>query len=224
MTLKMKKAAVSWSGGKDSCLSYYQAKNQGHEIKYLLNFISEKYKRCCFHGLSPDLIRRQSELIGLPLAQKEIPGDMSGYEIAFKEAARSIPGIDSLVFGDIYLDEHKKWTDRVCSDLKMTAISPLWGKEALDVVSDFIDSGFRAVIVSAQADKFDRDFVGRTIDKKLVKELMDKRICPCGENGEFHTVVIDGPVFSKPLKIKKSKPVLKKGFWKYWFLDIQEFA
>jgi len=213
----------SWSGGKDSCLACYKVLKQGLKINYLLNFISRESNRCCFHGLESRLIKFQAELIGIPLIQKEVTADMQEYEKEFKEAVSKIKGARAMVFGDIYLDEHKDWVDRVCQDLGITPVEPLWNDSPSNLVEEFIDFGFKAVVVSCQADKFDKDFVGRKVDKELIKELKSRDICPCGENGEFHTLVIDGPIFKRGIEILKSEPVLKEGFWKYWFLDIKDY-
>jgi uncharacterized protein (TIGR00290 family) len=213
----------SWSGGKDSCLACYKVFKQGFKINYFLNFISRESKRCCFHGLESRLIKLQAELIGIPLIQKEVTADMQEYEKEFKEAVSKIKGVQAMVFGDIYLDEHKDWVDRVCGDLGITPVEPLWNDSPSNLVGEFIDSGFKAIVVSAQADKFGKDFVGRKVNKKLIKELKSRNICPCGENGEFHTFVIDGPIFKRGIEILKSEPVFKEGFWKYWFLDIKDY-
>lgn len=216
-------AISSWSGGKDSCLAYYKAIKHGYQIKYLLNFISRESQRCCFHGLEAGLVRLQAKLIGIPLVQKETTADMQKYETEFKAAVSGIKGIQAMVFGDIYLDEHKEWVERVCKDLGILAVEPLWGNSATSLMEEFINLGFKAVVVSCQADKFDRDFVGKEVDKDLIKQLRARNICPCGENGEFHTLVIDGPIFKRRIKIVESEPVLKEGFWKYWFLDIKKY-
>lgn len=218
------KAISSWSGGKDSCLACYKAIKKGHDVKHLLHFVSRESGRGCFHGIEKGLIKLQAELIGIPLTQKEVTADMKEYEREFKEAVLEFKGIDSMVFGDIYLDEHKDWVERVCKDLGITPIEPLWNIPAVDVAEEFVDAGFKSIVVSCQADKFDRDFVGRIIDKDLINELKEKNICPCGENGEFHTLVIDGPIFKRPINITKSELVFKEGFWKYWFLDIKQYA
>ena len=220
-------AISSWSAGKDSCLACYKAIKNGYCVKYLLNFISKEFKRCCFHGIEADLIKLQAELIGIPLAQKEVTQDMQAYENEFKEAVRAIKDaedVDSMVFGDIYLDEHKDWVDRVCKDLDIIAVEPLWKNSASSILEEFIGLGFKAIVVSCQADKFGKDFVGREVDKNLLAELRSKNICPCGENGEFHTLVVDGPMFKKKIQILESKPILKESFWKYWFLDIKKYT
>jgi diphthine-ammonia ligase len=214
----------SWSGGKDSCLACYKAMRQGYKISYLLNFISREFKRCCFHGVEAGLIKLQADLIGIPLVQKEVAADMEEYESDFKSAVSAIKQVKAMVFGDIYLHDHIDWVKRVCSDIDVEPIEPLWQRDPLVVLEDFIDLGFKAVVVSCQADKFDRDFVGKEVDRNLLKELKSRNICPCGENGEFHTLVLDGPIFERRIKIEESAPVLKEGFWKYWFLDIKKFS
>jgi len=216
-------AVSSWSSGKDSCLAYYKASRQGYKIKYLLNFISSEYKRCCFHGIEAGLIRLQAELIGVPLIQKEVSPDMKQYEKEFKAAVSGIEGVKSMVLGDIYLDEHKSWVERVCNDLGVKPVEPLWNRPAVDILEEFIDLGFKAIVVSCQADKLGREFVGKEVDRHLLAELRSRNICPCGENGEFHTLVTGGPIFKRPIKITKSEPILKEGFWKYWFLDIKKY-
>lgn len=214
----------SWSGGKDSCLACYKAIKSGYQVKYLLNFISKEYKRCCFHGLEAQLLDLQAKLIGIPLVQKEVSPGMEKYEEEFKLAVSELKtkGISQMVFGDVYLEEHKTWVERVCRELDIRPLEPLWGLSSQEIVEDFIDSGFKAIVVSCK-DELGENFVGRPVNRGLLEELKQRKICPCGENGEFHTFVIDGPLFKKRIEITKSKPVLKEGFWKHWFLDIEEY-
>jgi len=215
----------SWSGGKDSCLACYKAMEEGYKVEYLLNFISKEYKRCCFHGIEPALLKLQTELIGIPLVQKEVSPDMEMYEEEFKKAVSELKamGVKGMVFGDIYLDEHKTWVERVCKDLEIQPIEPLWGIAPEEIVKDFINAGFKAIVVSCKADIFGKEFIGRYVDNNFLDELKRKNICPCGENGEFHTFVIDGPIFKKKIEITESEVVLKKGFWEYHFLDIKRY-
>jgi diphthine-ammonia ligase len=218
--------AGSWSGGKDSCLACYKTIKEGYPIRYLLNFISNQYKRCCFHGIEANLIHLQAELIGIPLIQKEVSPDMEKYETEFKAAASELKtkGIEGMVFGDIYLEEHRDWVERVCHDLEIVPIEPLWNNSSLRTAEEFVDLGFKAIVVSCKADLFGKDFVGRYVDKDFLQELNNRNICPCGENGEFHTFVIDGPMFKRSIQILESEPVLKEGFWKHWFLDIKRYS
>lgn len=218
-------AVSSWSGGKDSCLACYKALKSGYQIKHLLNFVSKEYKRCCFHGTEAELLKLQAELTGIPLVQKEVSPDMKKYEEEFKAAVSALKatGIESMVFGDIYLEEHKSWVERVCKELEIQPVEPLWNIPPDKIVEDFINAGFKAIVVSCKADLFGKDFIGRYLDNALLNELIKRNICPCGENGEFHTFVIDGPIFKKKIEITESQTILKKGFWEYWFLDIKKY-
>lgn len=219
-------AIASWSGGKDSCLAYYKALKSGVAVGCLLNFISRESKRGCFHGLETGLLKFQAGLIGVPLVQKEVSPDMQRYETEFKAAVEEFKAsakINSMVFGDIYLLEHQSWVERVCNDLQIKAIEPLWNNEPEGIIAEFLDAGFKAIIISCKADIMGPEFIGRSIDKKLVEELKQKGICPCGEKGEFHTLVVDGPIFKKGIEITESRVIKKEGFWSHWFLDIKKF-
>lgn len=223
----MNTAAISsWSGGKDSCLAMYRALRAGVEIKFLLNFISREHMRCCFHGVEAGLLQLQAERIGIPIVQKTVSSDMENYEAEFKEAVTELKGRGprAMVFGDIYLLDHSSWVERVCRDLEIKPIEPLWNIPAIDVVREFVGLGFKAVIVSCKADLLGRDFIGRTLDAAMVDEFASRGICPCGENGEYHTLVVDGPIFKRKIDIIDSEPVLKEGFWKHWFLDIKRYT
>ncbi len=216
----------SWSGGKDSSFALFKAIQQGHKICVLLNFISEEYKRCCFHGMSNELMNIQADAIGIPIVQKSVPADMQKYEDRFKSAVNELKDkmkIQGMVFGDVYLEEHKNWVERVCNDLRILPVEPLWNLSAEKVVKEFIDNGFKAIIISAKADLFDESFLGREINYEIIDEFKKKNICPCGENGEFHTFVYDGPIFKKKIIIDETEKILKKGFWKHWFLDIKKY-
>ncbi|MBN1384248.1 MAG: diphthine--ammonia ligase [Elusimicrobia bacterium] len=217
---------ASWSGGKDSCFAYYKALQEGHQVLCLLNFISRESQRGCFHGIEKKLMQVQSEAIGIPLIQKETSPDMKKYEEEFKSAVLELKkekGIEGMVFGDIYLDEHKEWVERVCKDIGIIPVEPLWNLKPENILSDFINLKFNTVVVSAKHDLFDENFIGQKIDNNTLKFLINKGICPCGENGEFHTFVYDGPIFKKKINLSKTAKIVKEGFWKYWFLDIKEY-
>lgn len=218
-------AISSWSGGKDSCLACYKAMQQGYDVRLLLNFISRESKRGCFHGIEGRLLKFQADLIGIPLVQREVSPDMQKYEEEFKAAVNELRGKDigSMVFGDIYLLEHESWIERVCGDLNIKALEPLWNNSPDSIIDEFLKAGFKAIIVSCKADIMGEEFLGRYIDKSLVEELKKRDICPCGEKGEFHTLVVDGPIFSRPIKIVEANPIIKESFWKHWFLDIKKY-
>ncbi|MBA7610529.1 hypothetical protein ES703_17738 [subsurface metagenome] len=207
---------ASWSGGKESCLALYEAIGKGYEISRLVNFISKESQRVSFHGTDAKLIQLQSQAMRIPLLQKETTWD--GYEQEFKDAVRSLipSGVEGMVFGDIYLQEHKDWVERVCGDLGIKAIEPLWGRSTEEILSSFIDDGFLAVIVSAKSDLIDEDFIGRRVDRAFMQYLKRKNIDVCGENGEYHTLVTDGPIFNKRIQLVDTRTVTRD---KYWFLD-----
>ncbi len=211
----------SWSGGKDSCFACYRAICRGYDISYLVNFISKEYKRVSFHGTESKLIQLQAEALGLPLLQKETTGN--GYEQEFKEAVRSLipKGIKGMIFGDIYLQEHKDWVERVCGELGIEAVEPLWGEEPERILLDFINRGFEAIIVSAKVDLFGEEWIGRKIDRDFFKYLKENSIDICGENGEYHTLVVDGPMFKKKIRITEKKSIAREGCW---FLDTLKYS
>ena len=217
------KVIASWSGGKDSCLACFRALAQGYEVSYLVNFISREFRRVSFHGTRDHLISRQAEAIGIPLMQYTVPPDMSLYEQTFKKAVSALKrrGVEGMVFGDIYLQEHRDWIERVCGELAITPLQPLWGTPPERVLLEFIEEGFEAVIISAKADIFDEKWLGRRVDRSLLSDLkkLEKRkeLDVCGEQGEYHTLVVDGPLFRKRVQARYGIRVQRNG---YWFLDV----
>jgi uncharacterized protein (TIGR00290 family) len=121
-----------------------------------------------------------------------------------------------MVFGDIYLDEHKDWVERVCGDLGIEAVEPLWNKSSEKVLTDFINAGFEAIIVSAKAELIDEGWVGRRADRDFMEYLKAKNIDICGENGEYHTLVVSGPLFKRRIEIIETRTINRDN---YWFLD-----
>ncbi len=210
----------SWSGGKDSCFACYLALTQGYKVSHLVSFISREFKRVSFHGTENRLIQLQSQATGIPLLQKETTWD--GYEQEFKEAVRSLlpNGIKGMVFGDIYLQEHKDWVERVCSELGIEAVEPLWGKSPEKVFTDFIYAGFEAIIVSARAELIDEGWIGKRVDRNFMEYLKAKNIDLCGENGEYHTLVVNGPLFKRRVEVTESKTINRDN---YWFLDTVKY-
>ena len=211
----------SWSGGKDSCFAYYQALSEGYDISHLLNFISKEYQRVSFHGTEARLIQLQAESISIPLLQKETTWD--GYEQEFKDAVKSLipEGITGMIFGDLYLQEQRDWVERVCRELGIEAVEPLWKQGPEKIPFKFIDAGFEATIVSAKSELIDEKWVGHKVDREFLSHLKDNNIDLCGENGEYHTFVTNGPIFRKRIKIAKSQTVLREG---YWLLDTLEYS
>lgn len=211
----------SWSGGKDSCFACYKAIKAGFEIICIVNFISKEYKRVSFHGTEAGLIKIQSELAGIPLCQKETTPD--NYEEEFKDAVKSfLPNeVKGMVFGDIYLEEHKEWVERVCRDLGIVALEPHWKRNTEELMEEFIDAGFQAVVVSGQSKFIDKEWVGRMVDRDFMKYMKTKPDADiCGENGEYHTFVVSGPLFKGRIEIAGKEVINRDG---YWFLDIKNY-
>lgn len=216
----MKKVIVSWSGGKDSCLACYKAIKMGYKVSYLLNTISNEYKRVRFHGIKDSLVQKQVYAIDIPLLQVETTAD--SYEKEFVEAVRGVlpEGIEGMVFGDIYL-HMREFADRICKELGIQTIEPLCGYNPEEILLDFINSGFEAVIVATQANLLGKEWLGRKLDHSFLKYIKRlKNVDVCGENGEFHSLVIDGPIFKQRVDITKSRKIIREG---YWFLDIQDY-
>ncbi len=214
------KVVASWSGGKESCLSCYKAISDGFEVSYILNMIS-KDGRTRSHGLDQKLIVVQSQSIGIPVIQRSTTWNT--YEEEFKAAIYELKrmGVSSVVFGDIHVQEHKDWVDMVCEELDINSIVPLWNRATRDILTEFIDAGFRAIVVRLRADLLGEEWLGREIDRSFVNDLAKVgKVDLCGELGEYHTFVYDGPIFKRPLKLVKGAKVLRNG---YWSLDIPEW-
>ena len=217
----MSQVFTSWSGGKDSCLACYRAVASGLKVRYLANMLTEDGQRSRTHGLSANLIQVQSQAIGIPLVQRRTT--WNGFEAKFKNMLRAFKqqGVVGGVFGDIDLDEHREWIERVCREIDITPYLPLWGKSQDEILRDFIDLGFEAIVVATKADLLGEEWLGRKIDLDFIKHLDEikkiKDITLCGEAGEYHTFVIDGPLFQNRIEIKETRKVLRD---EHWFLDI----
>jgi diphthine-ammonia ligase len=217
-------AAVSFSGGKDSVLALYYALKQGYNVKFLANFVSQKYKRSSFHGIKEELIDMQAECLGVKLLQYHVGLKNSSYEKKFCMMLKKLKnlGMEYFICGDIYLEEHPNWIKKQCDKFGLNLYEPLWKKPTLDIVKEFINLGFRAKVVSVDAKVLPKELVGKDLDENFVKEIQGYKCCICGENGEYHTFVYDGPIFKRRIQILKTEIVFKKTFWEAWFLDIKE--
>ena len=221
----MPEAFVSWSGGKDSCLACYRAIVSGINVRYLLNMVTEDGQWSRSHGLSAELLRVQAKALGIPLVQKQTTN--AGYEAEFKNALLAFKqeGITLGVFGDIDFNEHRQWIERVCSAGGLTPLLPLWGQNQEEILKDFIRSGFESVVVATKADLLGEKWLGRKIDAAFLADLNElrktKEITPCGEAGEYHTYVINGPLFRKRVEIREVSKEIKDD---HWFLRIAKCA
>jgi diphthine-ammonia ligase len=218
----MSQVFISWSGGKDSCLAGYLAMTSGLEVRCLANMITEDGKRAWTHGQTPVLLETQAQAIGIPMIQRRT--SLADYETEFQNMVLTLKneGIDGGVFGDIDLEEHRQWVESTCQKVDITPHLPLWGKNQEEVLREFVGLGFEAIVVAARAEFFGEEVLGQKIDTSFIKRLeklhQTRGITLCGESGEYHTLVIDGPIFRNRLRIMKSRKVIRGDVR---FLDIQ---
>jgi len=217
----MHQVFTSWSGGKDSCFACYQAIVSGLKVRYLANMITEDGKRSWTHGQSAKLLQTQAQAVGIPLVQRRTT--MANYEAQFKDMLLTLKqeGVTGGVFGDIDIEEHRQWIERMCHEVDITPHLPLWGQSQDKIMRDFIDLGFEAVVVVTKADLFGEEWLGRKVDLDFLSRLKQTSETQlCGEAGEYHTFVTDGPLFNQRIEIVETKKVLRKG---YWFLEILQY-
>jgi len=212
------KAFCCWSGGKESALSLYRAKNEGIEITYLLNMLSEDGEYSRSHRIRKDCLRGQSEAIRIPIIQRKTSWE--NYEREFKSAVLELKenGLEAGVFGDVDLQEHRDWVERVCKDLGVKPILPLWKEKREKIIKDFIEANFKAIVIVTQANLLGKEWLGKKIDEEFIDNLKSlTNVDLCGEKGEYHTFVYDGPIFEKQVKFAVGKSVFKD---EHWFLEV----
>lgn len=215
----MKKAIISWSGGKDSALALLKAEKQGFKIIGLLNFINKSYQRSFSHGLRKKMIKKQVKALALPLIQ--VDSCWQNYQRDFLKALKQFKkqGIKYLITGDISSPLSKNWVEKACRQAKIKPIFIVWSKDSNKILKEFIKNKFKTLIISLDSRKLPHSFLGKTIDKKFLTEIKKiKGVDPAGEGGEFHTFVFAGPIFKKSIKFKRGRQVFRK---KFWFLDIK---
>jgi diphthine-ammonia ligase len=194
-----RKFVCSWSGGKDSCLALYRMVRKGTPVR-LFTMLDETGERSRSHALPPAFLMRQAEALGLPHECRSAA--WGEYEPKFIAALRQFraQGVEAAVFGDIDLEDHGKWEEMVCREAGLQLCLPLWQEDRRALAEEFIAAGFRAVIVTVNTRKnMDMRFLGREYARELLPELADAGVDLCGENGEFHTAVFDGPIFKNPV-------------------------
>jgi len=194
------KVFVSWSGGKDSYLALLLAKEQGLDPACLLSFVGAD-GRSRSHGLKTELLKVQASALGIPLEMKEVTWE--GYEQGFEEAVNRIKkdyGLRGGVFGDVNLDEHRSWVEKMCKRCGIGSNLPLWMMEERRVSEELIKRGGKAMVVAIRSDLVDQSWLGKLMDEHYIEYCLSKKISPCGEGGEAHTLVVDGPLFEKPLQ------------------------
>lgn len=214
---KKLKAFVSWSGGKDAALSYFRVMKQ-FEVTHLLNMTAEDGKRSRSHGVRTGIIHKQAEAMGLIVVQPR--SSWETYEAEFKKAVSELKqqGIGAGIFGDIDLEGHREWVERVSNNVGIRAVLPIWREKRETLLQEFIEAGFEAIVVAVKKDILGDEWLGRIIDCDFVNDMSKiEGVDIAGENGEYHTLVLSGPVFERRITITQSEKVIRD---EHCFLDI----
>jgi len=216
------KAILAWSGGKDCALALYElAKTKNYEVVSLLTTVTQDYDRTSMHGLRRILLERQARSLGLALEKVFISKNTSNeeYEFKMREVLAKYPtaGVSSVVFGDIFLEDIRKHREEKLSEIGMKAVFPLWKRDTAELARTFTDCGFKAVIICVDSTVLDKTFAGRSFDKQFLSEL-PATVDPCGENGEFHSFVYDGPIFAERIGHATGEIVLRED--RFYYCDV----
>jgi uncharacterized protein (TIGR00290 family) len=216
------KAIFNWSGGKDSALAlYYIQKSNTYDISELLTTINSDFDRVSMHGFRTALLEVQAKELGYELQKVLIPKDCSNedYEKIMGKTVNEYKSqdVNKVIFGDIFLEDVRKYREKQFSRLDMIGIFPLWKVNTRNLADEFIKLGFKAIITCVDSTLLEGSFVGREFDVNFLEEL-PKSVDPCGENGEFHTFVYDGPIFKNKISVQQGDVVVKKG--RFYFCDL----
>jgi uncharacterized protein (TIGR00290 family) len=206
-----------WSGGKDSAMALHALRAANDcRVTALLTTITEEYDRISMHGVRRALLERQAESLGLPLHAVLIPPQCinATYEERMKEALalHFARGVRRVAFGDIFLEDLRAYREKNLAHVGMQALFPIWKRDTRELAREFVSLGFRAIAVCVDPRVLDPSFAGRELDASFFADL-PPGVDPCGENGEFHTFVFDGPVFKTPIACHVGEKVLRDGFY-----------
>jgi uncharacterized protein (TIGR00290 family) len=210
-------ALMSWSGGKDSCLALYEIQmSHSHRVAALLTTVTRDYDRISMHGVRRVLLEKQATSLRLPLHQVLISKDATNeeYEAKMGEAFSVYrgQGIDSIVFGDLFLEDIRAYREQFLARHQMRGLFPVWKRDTFRFIKEFIELGFRAIVTCVDSNALDRSFAGRMIDNSFLSSL-PVDVDPCGENGEFHSFVFDGPIFTEAVRFSIGATVSRDSFW-----------
>lgn len=208
----------SWSGGKDSCLALYHAIQNGGKPQYLLTMMAEDGLTSRSHRLPKILLEEQSKNLGIPIIFRSALWE--DYEAEFIAALHEFrkKRIKFGVFGDIDIDTHMGWVKQVCRQTHMIPIHPLWNRNRLELLEEFIALDFTANIIVLKKEKLGKEFLGKKINRETIKKLVKSGVDSSGELGEYHTIVTSGPIFSSKINIKTKRKIQHEG---YWFLELE---
>jgi len=205
-----------WSGGKDSAMALHALQSgQDHRVTALLTTVTEGYDRISMHGVRRALLERQAESLGLPLHAVSIPPQCNNatYEQRMKEELERhfARGVRRVAFGDIFLEDLRAYREKNLALVGMRAVFPIWKRDTRELAREFVRLGFRAIAVCVDPRVLNASFAGRELDASFFADL-PPGVDACGENGEFHTFVFDGPVFEKPIPVRVGEKVMRDGF------------
>jgi uncharacterized protein (TIGR00290 family) len=207
--------ALSWSGGKDSALALSALSEERVTPTALLATVTEDYGRVSMHGVRRSLLRRQAAATGLPLVEVEIPAGCTNelYESRMAAAfvSTELSTVEEVAFGDLFLEDIRAYRESRLAAAGKRARFPVWGQDTVVLARRFLAAGFRAILVCVDPRKLDPSFAGRDYDERLLTEL-PADVDPCGENGEFHTFVTDGPILDAPVECRRGEVVERDGF------------
>lgn len=209
--------ACSWSGGKDSALALWRAQRRLGGEATLLTMFTEGGERSRAHGLPRAVLAAQAEAMGLPLVTGS--ASWNDYTPVFVATLRDLraQGVEAAVFGDIDLEPHREWCLKVCAEVGVDCVHPLWGEPRETLVRECLSEGIRATIIAVKDGTLPPSLLGRALDDEMLAELAGHGVDLAGEQGEYHTVVVDGPMFRMPLALSHGERTLRDG---YWFLDV----
>lgn len=208
------KSFFNWSGGKDSSLALYYALSGGkYSIEKLLTNVNSQHRRVSMHGVREKLLELQADALGIPLQKLILPDQpsMGEYEEQMLQTMRQLQEekFTHSLFGDIFLEDLKAYREAQLAEVNMQAVFPLWKRNTANLIHEFIELGFKTIVVCVKSDLLDQSFAGRIIDNDFLKDLPDD-VDPCGENGEFHTFVFDGPIFKRPVSYQVGKKIFRE--------------
>jgi uncharacterized protein (TIGR00290 family) len=216
------KVVFTWSGGKDSAMALYELQRTGrHEVAALLTTVTEDYGRVSMHGVRSVLLERQAESLGIPLEKVHITKESTNAEYGEKmretlERYRQ-QGVLSVVFGDIFLEDLRRYREENLSKAGMKGVFPIWKRDTAGLAREFMALGFGAVITCVDSEALGGGFSGRAYDEEFLSELPSS-VDPCGENGEFHSFVYDGPIFRERIGFQRGEVVLRDN--RFFFCDL----
>ncbi len=207
---------ISWSGGKDSCLALYEIQKAHIHVAALLTTVTRDYDRISMHGVRRALLEKQANCIGLFLHQVLISKNATNeeYEKKMGEAfsAYREQGLDSVVYGDLFLEDIRAYREQFLARHNMSGLFPVWKRDTTSFITEFVELGFKAVVTCVNPTMLDQSFAGRVIDETFLSSL-PSHVDPCGENGEFHSFVFDGPIFGEAVKFSIGEAVSRDSFW-----------